>query len=135
MLEQITKRVGKYPKLVIIVIILVTGFFWFGLTKVNMVTEPKAMLPEGDPAIAAFDEVDETFGGAEFAMVILDMGEVFDTEALQEIDRLTLDLERVKGVSSVLSITNVEQIKGVEGGIEVAELIEKFQTMRQNSRS
>jgi len=126
MLKQLTKFVGKYPKTVIAVIILLTIFFYFGLTRVNIVTDPKSMLPEGDPAVAAFDEVDETFGGAEFVLVIMDMDEVFSAGALREIDRLTNDLERVKGVSSVLSITNIEQIKGVEGGIEVVELIEEI---------
>jgi len=124
MLERLTKFVGKYPKTVIAVVILLTVFFYFGLTRVNIVTEEKSMLPEGDPAVVAFDEVDETFGGAEFVMVIMDMGEVFTTNSLHEIERLTNDLERVKGVSSVLSITNIEEIKGVEGGIEVVELIE-----------
>jgi predicted RND superfamily exporter protein len=128
MLEKLTKWVGKYPKSVIAIVILLTVFFYFGLTKINIATDPKTMLPEGDPVVAAFDEVDETFGGAEFAMVILDMGEVFTTNSLQEIDRLTLSLERVKGVSSVWSITNMEEIRGVEGGIEVKELIEEIPT-------
>jgi len=128
MLEKLTKWVSKYPKTVITVVILLTVFFYFGLTKIEVATDPKTMLPEGDPVVAAFDEVDETFGGAEFAMVILDMGEVFTTNSLQEIDRLTLSLERVKGVSSVWSITNMEEIRGVEGGIEVKELIEEIPT-------
>ena len=128
MLEKLTKWVGKYPKTVIVVIILLTVFFYFGLTKLTVETDDRSMLPEGDPVVAAFDEVDETFGGAEFAMVILDMDDIFNTEALSEIDRLTLSLERVKGVSSVWSITNIEEIRGVEGGIEVVELIEEIPT-------
>ena len=98
-------------------------FFYFGLTQLEVVTDDRSMLPEGDPVVAAFDEVDETFGGAEFAMVILELGEVFEPEALREIDRLTLSLERAKGVNSVWSITNIEEIRGVKGGIEVVELI------------
>ena len=128
MLEKLTKWVGKYPKTVIVVIILLTVFFCFGLTKINICMDAKSLLPEGDPVVAAFDEVNETFGGVEFVMVILDMDEVFTTSALHEIDRLTNDLERVKGVNSVMSITNIEEIKGVEGGIEVVELIEEIPT-------
>lgn len=126
MLEKLTKWVGKYPKTVIVVIILLTVFFCFGLTKIYMVTDPKEMLPEGHPVVAVYDEVNETFGGVEFVMVIMDMGEVFTNSALHEIDQLTSDLERVKGVNSVMSITNIEEIKGVEGGIEVVELIEEI---------
>ena len=128
MLAHLTIFVGKFPKTIIGVVLLLTVFFYFGFTKIEVLTDDRSILPEGDPVVAAFDEVDETFGGAEFAMVILDMGEVFDAEALREIERLTLSLERVKGVNSVLSITNVEEIRGVEGGIEVVELIEEIPT-------
>ena len=131
MLEKLTKWVSKYPIIVIAVIILLTVFFYFGLTTVEVVTEDKDMLPEGHPTVVAYDEVDETFGGAEFAMVLLDMGEVFTAGALREIDRLTLDLEEVNGVSSVLSITNIEEVRGVEDGIEVVELIEEIPTSRE----
>ena len=128
MLEKLTKWVGKYPKTVIAVVIVLTVFFYFGLTKINMVTETKEMLPEGDPVVAAFDEVGETFGGAEYAMILLNMGEVFTIHSLHEINQLTKDLEKIKGVNSVMSITNVEEIRGVEGGIEVADLIEEIPT-------
>ena len=94
MLEKLTKLVGKFSKTVIAVVVLLTVFFYFGLTKLDVVTDNKSMLPEGDPVVTAFDEVAETFGAAEFVMIILDMGEVFTAGALHEIDRLTLYLER-----------------------------------------
>lgn len=126
MLEKLTKWVGRYPKTVITLVVLLTVFFWLGLTKIGVVTDFEEMLPQDNPVVKAFDEVDEKFGGADFAMVLLDMGNVFSFKALHEIDSLTQELEKIKGVSSVLSITNVEQIKGIEGGIEVVELIEEI---------
>ena len=128
MLEKLTKFVGKYPKSIIAAVILLTVFFYFGLSRVDVVRDLEEMFPEDDPVKTAYDQVDATFGGAKFAMIILDMDEVFSVSALQEIDRLTLDLEKVKGVNSVLSITNVEEIRGIEDGIEVVELIEEIPT-------
>jgi predicted RND superfamily exporter protein len=128
MLEKLTKFVGRYPKSIIAAVILLTVFFYFGLSKVAVVSDLEEMFPEDDPVKAAYDQVDATFGGAKFAMIVLDMDEVFSVSALQEIDRLTLDLKKVKGVNSVLSITNVEEIRGVEDGIEVVELIEEIPT-------
>ncbi|MBA7515532.1 hypothetical protein ES705_07574 [subsurface metagenome] len=128
MLEKLTKFVGKYPKSIIAAVILLTVFFYFGLSRVDVVSDLEEMFPEDDPVKTAYDQVDATFGGAKFAMIILDMDEVFSVSALQEIDRLTLDLEKVKGVNSVLSITNVEEIRGIEDGIEVVELIEEIPT-------
>ncbi len=128
MLEKIAKWVGKYPIIVIAVIILITVLFNFGLSRISIVTDMKKMLPEDDPAVQAFDEVAETFGGSEHVMILLDMGEVFNTESLHEIDRLTQDLEQVNGVNSVLSITNIEEIRGVEDGIEVSKVIKEIPT-------
>ncbi|MCK5242657.1 RND family transporter [bacterium] len=123
MLERLTLWVGKYPKTIIVAIVLLTSFFYFGLNKLEVSSDVESMIPENDPAKAVYDQVDETFGGAKFAMVVMDLGEVFSAGSLREIDQLTLELEKVKGVNSVRSITNVEEIRGVEGGIEVVELI------------
>ncbi|MCD4814639.1 MMPL family transporter [bacterium] len=124
MLEKLTLWVGKYPKIIIALIISATVFFYFGLNKLDVSGDVESMIPANDPVKTAYDQVDETFGGAKFAMVVMDLGEVFSAGSLREIDQLTLALEKVKGVNSVLSITNVEEIRGVEGGIEVVELIE-----------
>ena len=111
MLEKLTKFVGKYPKIVITVIILLTVFFYLGLEKINITGKMEEMLPKDEPVRVAFDDVDNTFGGAEFAMIILDMGEVFTAGALREVDRLTLNMEKLKGVNSVLSITLVKALR------------------------
>jgi len=123
MLENLTLWVGKYPKSIIVAIVLLTIFFYSGLNKLEVSGDVKSMLSKDDPARIAYDQVDETFGGAKYAMIVMDMGEVFSARSLREIDQLTLELEKVKGVNSVLSITKVEEIRGVEGGIEVVELI------------
>lgn len=126
MLEKLTKWVGTYPKIVIVITILLTVFFYFGLSKLDMVGDFEAMLPDDLPAKITYDEVDAIFGGAKDAMIVLDMENIFTTASLHKIDRLTLDLEKIKGVNSVISITNVEEIRGIENGIVVVELIEEI---------
>ncbi|MDA3938537.1 MAG: MMPL family transporter [Spirochaetia bacterium] len=128
MLKKLTEWVIKYPIVVIAITIFLTVFFYIGFSKVTMANEIRDMLPENDPRVLAFDEIDQTFGGASFIMIILDMGEVFNNRSLNEIERLTLELEEVNQVNSVTSITNVEEIRGVEEGIEVAEIIEDIPT-------
>ena len=98
MLKKLTEFVTDHPIITIIITLVLTGIFFYGLRKIEMATDDKSMLPDDDPRIEAFDELDETFGGTDFVLIILDMGEVFSAGALHEIDRLTLDLERVKGV-------------------------------------
>ena len=126
MFEKLTNLAGNYPKIVITFTILVTVFFYFGLSKLDMVGDMEEVLPDDLPAKIIFDEVDATFGGAKYAMIVMDMGNVFTSASLHKIERLTLDLEKIKGVNSVISITNVEEIRGIEDGIEVVELIEEI---------
>ena len=126
MLEKLTKLVLKFPKTTIIIIVLLTAFFYNGLTKITVNTDDNDMLPQDDPKLIAYNKADSTFGGAEFILVILDMGEVFTSKALQELDDVTLALEKLKGVNSVMSITNIEEIRGIEDGIEIVELIEEI---------
>jgi len=102
----------------------VTAFFYFGFSRVTIANEIREMLPENDPQVLAFDEIDQTFGGTSFIIIILDMGEVFANQSLHEIESLTLELEEVNQVNSVTSITNVEETRGVEEGIEAEEIIE-----------
>ena len=126
MLEKLAKLVIKFPKTTIIIIVLLTAFFYNGLTKITVNTDDNDMLPQSDPKLIAYNKADSTFGGAEFILVILDMEEVFTLKALQELDDVTLALEKLKGVNSVMSITNIEEIRGIEDGIEIVELIEEI---------
>ena len=69
MLEKLTKFVGKYPKTIIVAVILLTVFFYFGISKVDVVSDMEEMFPEDDPVKIAYDQVDATYGGAKFAMI------------------------------------------------------------------
>ena len=126
MLKKLNRLVTSHPVITIVITLVLTGLFFYGLTKVTIVTDVGKMLPEENPKIIAFNEVDETFGGAEFIMVALESGNIFTYDVLNDIDYLTNELEKIKGISSIRSIINVEEIKGVEDGIEVVDLIEEI---------
>ncbi|MCK4543674.1 MAG: MMPL family transporter, partial [Spirochaetales bacterium] len=126
MLKKLNRLVTSHPVITIVITLVLTGLFFYGLTKVRIVTDVGKMLPEENPKIIAFNEVDETFGGAEFIMVALESGNIFTYDVLSDIDYLTNELEKIKGISSIRSIINVEEIKGVEDGIEVVDLIEEI---------
>lgn len=126
MLKKLNRLVTSHPVITIVITLVLTGFFFYGLTKVTIVTDVGKMLPEENLKIIAFNEVDETFGGAEFIMVALESGNIFTYDVLSDIDYLTNELEKIKGISNIRSIINVEEIKGVEDGIEVVDLIEEI---------
>lgn len=125
MLSRLTKLIGKYPKITVGIIVLITILFFLGMNKAGF-RDFGSMLSEDDPRVKAYDKVDETFGGAEFVMVVIPFENLFTTDNLKIIDELTKEFEKVKKVTRVISIVNIEEVRGVEGGIEVAHLIKEI---------
>ena len=132
MLKKLTRLVADHPVITIGITLVLTGIFFYGLTRGSIVTDVEKILPEEDPRIIAFNEVDKTFGGAEFIMVALESDDIFTYNVLRDINYLTNKLEEIKGISSVRSIINIEEIKGVEDGIEVVDLIEQIPSSKDD---
>ncbi|MDI3280811.1 MAG: MMPL family transporter [Bacillota bacterium] len=116
----------RYPWAVLGVVALITVAAAFGAARIRVVTDIREFFPQGDPLVATYREVDEKFGGMEYIMVALAAKDVFAPETLQKLDQLTRALQEVPGVRSVRSLTNIEEIRGAEGAIEVAPLVEEL---------
>jgi predicted RND superfamily exporter protein len=81
-------------------------------------------LPKDDPAVELFNKVGEQFGGSSLAMVALETDDVFNAATLQRIRKLTEAYEGLDGVRDVVSLTNILDIKKIEGGLEVGKLVD-----------
>lgn len=118
------KFVTDHPFGVIIPIILITIVFALACTHISLETDLKKLLPRSYPSVKAFDEIDEKFGGSDFILIAVKDDEIFDYGTLSKIDRITSALKDIAGVGRVFSITQMDEIKAVEGGIEVAPIID-----------
>ena len=83
MLEKITKTVTTHPWITIAITLILTCIFFYGLTSIEFLADVKDMLPEGDPTVTAFNEIDETFGGAEYIMLALEAEDIFTHQTLK----------------------------------------------------
>ncbi|MCK5044053.1 MMPL family transporter, partial [Candidatus Pacearchaeota archaeon] len=126
MLKKLTEIVIRYPIITIVLTLLLTCFFFYGLTKVEVSADVKDMLPADDKRVMTFEEVDKKFGGADFIMLALETEDIFTYQTLKSVDNLTREIGELEWVSSVRSITNTGEIKGVEYGLEVLELIDEI---------
>jgi predicted RND superfamily exporter protein len=126
MLEKITKTVTTHPWITIAITLILTCIFFYGLTGIEFLADVKDMLPEGDPTVTAFNEIDETFGGAEYIMLALEAEDIFTHQTLKILEFMTVGIEELEGVSGARSLVNAGEIQGVEYGIEVIELIDEI---------
>ncbi len=130
-MNLIKNMVTKYPKMVVGITIILTLFFGYYAIQVEINTDIKDMFPKDHPTITTFEDVGDAYGGSEFVVLILEHEEhVINLETLASIDYLTNEFEEIQGVNKVRSITNIDEIRGMDFTIEVGQFIDDLPQMR-----
>ena len=91
----------------------------------------EAYFDTSDEAYVAYNQYRDDFGSDEVAYILYEAPDrihgPFDLEVMQKIAGLTAALEEeVPFVKEVTSLTNVEYLEGVPGGLEIHDLLEEF---------
>jgi predicted RND superfamily exporter protein len=94
--------------------------------RIDPSTEP--LLPKGDPARAAYLAAVRDFGDDELYSVAIECGEVFSSECLGTIERVSSRIARLDGVRSVSSLTDVPSFRWVEAEqwVEISRFIDEI---------
>ncbi|MBF8436443.1 RND family transporter [Halanaerobiaceae bacterium Z-7014] len=116
----------KHPLIVVITVILITFVAVYFARGVTMTTDIKDFFPEDDPRVMTYDHVEEIYGSGEYIMVALETDDVFNQRTLENIDRLSREFEEFQGVSSVQSLTAIDDIKGVDGDLKIEPLVDEI---------
>lgn len=123
---KFAETILKFRLVVIIITIGLTLFFGYGLTKVSINSDMLSYLKPDDPVVQLFNRVGEDYGGNTLAMVAIKSEEgIFTAKTLNLINSLTEKYSQIKGVSSVMSLTNILDIKKTDDGLEISKLIDK----------
>lgn len=130
-MQFLFRKVAKFPKVVIVMVVLLTVVFGFYAQRVGLTTDIKSFFPGDHPQVISYDEIAEKFGGADRIMVALTTSDVFSLTSLQTIAEITHELEQIPGVTNVRSLTTIEEIAGSDWGVEVIPLVGEIPTDQQ----
>ncbi len=85
-----------------------------------------AFLPQDNPDVQLFHDINERFGGLELAMVGIETDDPFDPEFLHQLQELSQTLQDDPGLDHVLSLTNVVDFTPdrERGGVITAPLVQ-----------
>ncbi|MCK4385072.1 MAG: MMPL family transporter, partial [candidate division Zixibacteria bacterium] len=111
---------------IILAVLILTIFFGYSLKKMKVNSDILSYLPQDDPVVILFNEVGDKFGGNSLAMVAFETEDVFNYQTLNRINEITEKFKRMDELSHVISLTDVLDIKKIEGGLEVGRLIDKY---------
>lgn len=129
MLKFINK-INSYPKTVLIITILVTGYF-FMVMKDNsrMETDLDKYMPQDHPAFIYSDVADSWFDIKDGIIIAMENENgIYNSGTLQKIKDLTNELGKLKEIekSDVTSLYTADNIIGTEDGMDVKEFYKKI---------
>jgi len=85
-----------------------------------------AFLPQDNPDVKLFYDINKRFGGLDLAMVGIKTDDPFDADFLRKLQMVTKDLSGLPILSNVTSLTNVMDVTPNEefGGVVTARLVQ-----------
>ncbi len=116
------KLVLRHKTIWLLIIAFVVLFCTWQALKLPIVTSTDAIIPR-DEEYRFYEKFREQFGADDAVAVALKAEDVFSPEVLHYIKRLTEAFEEIQEVEDVLSLTNVEDVRGGEEIFVVEPLI------------
>lgn len=115
--------ISRHPSLSLILALLIAGGFSLGTGNLRFDSSSEGLLAANDPDVDAYREVVETFGDDIVLSIILRTDDVFREDVLQSIADLTDAGMALDGVTRVVSMATVSNLKGVDGMLYTDELL------------
>ncbi|MDW5289641.1 efflux RND transporter permease subunit [Formosa sp. PL04] len=139
--NKISEKIVSLRWATIVFVVLSTLFFGYQLSKLTIDADIIKSLPDDDKHAKLLKHISKNFGGNNMGVIILETDNIYQTDVLEHVRTLTDTLEKIEGIASVSSLTNIINIKGSDYGIEVGQLVdeselpttpEAFKTLRNN---
>lgn len=108
----------------IVLVIFLTAWMGWEASTLQMDTDVLNFFPDSDPDVQYFKEVGGKFGSNYINMVAIETDDIFTTKTLESLARVTDALNSLSGVNNALSLTNVLDMKRIEGTLSVNTLID-----------
>ena len=124
---RLTEGILRFRWLLLLLVFIITIFAFYEMRTLKMDNSNESFFLEGDPTKLLFDKFRDTFGNEDFVYVLIKTGDFFEPDTIRLIKKLAEDLEaHVPYVKDMKFLGNVEYVEGVEGGIEISDLIEEI---------
>ncbi|MCX6254184.1 MAG: MMPL family transporter [Bacteroidia bacterium] len=106
LLGSLSGLIVKHPGRILIVSAIITVVLSFGIILLKIDTNQENYFPKKHPVRLASEVINSKFGGSQTISVMI-TGDIKSPEVMSGIDKLTLQLEKRKGVGKVFSISQV----------------------------
>lgn len=126
MLEKIFEQIIKLRVLILIAIAIITLYFAYHASKLTIDPSLESWIVKDDPSLLYYREFKKIFGNDEILVVSYSVDNLFSFDELKFLKKFTEDIEKIKDVEEVISLTNALKVRGQSGTVNISALIEKI---------
>lgn len=119
--NKVGYRLKKWSKWILLLLILLTSFFAYNWKNIQFSYEFDDFLPVNDTESAFYTDYRSRFSSDnDFMLIAIENSPtVFDAHFLKEVERLTNELAEKSFVQYVTSLTNLNEIRIMPGGLAI----------------
>ena len=111
-IEACLKKIVEYPKSILIVLVMVLGFFATWVDDFQLDASSDSLLLEGDQDLRFYKDIKARYGDDEFLLVTYQPEkDLFAAETLSQLKQLRDELNSLDAIESVVSILDVPLLK------------------------
>ncbi len=127
-MKLLAKIITKYAMLFILLNLGTTAFFAIQLPKITTNNEMESFVPADHPVRILNNYLKEIFGDNREMILAIEakQGTIIRETILKRIGELTEELEMLDNVDEVTSLANVDNILGVEDGMQVDPIFDPY---------
>ena len=129
--KAIIGLIMRFRKTTLLILLLVTAIFGYGVMKMDFYTQFMELFPKNHPYVKIHKKYMEYFGGANTATLVLEVkeGTVYNKATLEKIQRIQEAAERIPGANpfQIFSIASkrVQRTEAIAGGIYMSPIMNK----------
>ena len=131
MIKRYVEKVVGHPYWVILSVLFVTIFFFAQFKNLQMMFDPKSILPQNHPYVQLNNKIEESFGGSRVVVIGIHnkKGDIFNPTTLSKVKGITEDVKKIAGIKedNVVSIADrkIKYVVGTEDQIKITPLMEE----------
>ncbi len=119
--------VARWRYAIVALSVVATSLCAFQLPGLQIDTSIESYLTDGDPVLAAYDELREQFGRDQAMLITLEPADVFDLDFLYYLKDLHEALEEgVPHLDEITSLVNIRSVEGREDELIVGDLLDEM---------
>lgn len=122
--EWIAGAILRYRWLTLVLLVAATVGFAMQIPRIVFQVSPEGMRLVGHPDTLYYEEYIKQYGTDEIVVMELWCSDVFAPKTMNKISRLTDVIEQYENVYRVVSLSNVNDIRGSSDGIEITSFLE-----------